>query len=255
MTDFTYIVFTDDHLIVTHKPEKVFVHRPEDWGTGETPFLQKIRDLLGFPVFPVHRLDRATSGLLMFARTQQAASELGKLFLDRKVNKTYLALVRGFTPANGVIDKPLRPRPKPGRAPKNAQPSVTNYQSDQFFELPICSDRYPTTRCTLLTAEPQTGRWHQIRRHLNHIHHPILGDTSHGDNTQNRFFRQQFQLDRLMLAATRLEFTHPFTGSPISVHCPPDHSFESLITKLLPYRVYLHQASPEIRPESELNTD
>lgn len=231
------IMLQDPYLVVTKKPPGVFVHRPEFWGRDESPFLQRIRRIVGQPLFPVHRLDRATSGLLMFGLSSEAAAALSRLFADRRITKAYSAVVRGFAPLQTTVDVPLRPRPKPGRERQAAQPAETRIESLEYFEIPIQSDRYPTSRYTFLRAFPRTGRWHQIRRHLNHINHPILGDTSHGDNTQNRFLRNRFQLQSLMLSATGLEFTHPFTGQLITVQSPPDDSFETLLTQLRPYQV------------------
>lgn len=230
------IMLQDPYLVVTKKPPGVFVHRPEFWGRDESPFLQRIRRIVGQPLFPVHRLDRATSGLLLFGLSSEAAAALSRLFADRRITKSYSAIVRGFAPQHATIDIPLRPRAKPGHERKSPQDAETRIESLEYFEIPIQSDRYPTSRYTYLRAFPRTGRWHQIRRHLNSLNHPILGDTSHGDNTQNRFFRTRFQLQSLMLSATGLEFTHPFTGQLITVQCPLDDSFETLLTQLRPYQ-------------------
>lgn len=227
----------DQYLVVTRKPPGVFVHRPDDWGRDESPFLQRVRQTLGRPVYPVHRLDRATSGLLIFGLSSEAAAALSRLFVDRKIIKTYSAIVRGFAPSHAKIDIPLRPPQKPGRDRGAPQAAETEIESLEYFEIPMQSDRYATTRCSYLRATPRTGRWHQIRRHLNHLNHPILGDTSHGDNTQNRFFRAQFQLQSLMLSATGLEFTHPFTEQRISVQCPVDDSFAALLSQLQPFQI------------------
>ncbi len=136
------IMLQDPYLVVTKKPPGVFVHRPEFWGRGESPFLQRIRRIVGQPLFPVHRLDRATSGLLMFGLSSEAAAALSGLFADRRITKSYSAIVRGFAPRQATIDVPLKPRLKPGRERRPPQDAETRIESLEYFELPMQSDRY-----------------------------------------------------------------------------------------------------------------
>jgi tRNA pseudouridine65 synthase len=228
------ILYIDDHLVVVHKPADLLVHRsPID--RRETRFaLQLVRDLIGRRVFPVHRLDRPTSGALLFGLTPEVAHTLCQSFIDGEVGKTYLAVVRGATVAEGLIDYPLIEEPDriadPFAAPdKEAQAAVTGYRRLAEMELPFAVGRYPTSRYSLVEARPRTGRRHQLRRHFKHIFHPIIGDTKYGEGRHNRLFREAFDCHRLLLAAVELTFPHPASGQPLTVCAPPEESFARLI--------------------------
>lgn len=230
------VVYCDDHLIAVAKPSGMFVHRTDEDRSDTQVVLQLVREQMGSFVYSIHRLDRGTSGLVLLGLTAEAASRMNKLFADREVSKTYMALVRGHCPKTGLMDTPLvssRGRGKPSDHP-HAQPQTaeTRFTSEEYFELPIPSQRYETTRSTLVQVNPLTGRFHQIRRHFNYESHPIIGDTSHGDSRQNTLYREHFGLDRLMLAAVQLRFVHPFTGESIRIECPPNESFSQLIETL-----------------------
>lgn len=239
------VIFEDEWLVGVHKPTAMFVHRTDGWDREQTPLLQHVRNMLGRRVHTIHRLDRATSGIVIMAKDSHVAMLLHQMFRDRQVSKTYKALVRGFAPADGTIEIALTGRNKtivprdsneePQPAPE--KPCRTHFECEQAFELPFKSTRYETTRCSLVRVRPVTGRWHQIRRHMNRVQHPVIGDTTHGDNTQNRFFRLQFQLKRLMLAATQLQFKHPITATEIQIESPPDNDFQQIIQQILPFAV------------------
>ena len=243
----TDIIFEDDWMIAVHKPTGMFVHRTDGWDRDLTPLLQVVRDMIGKHIYTIHRLDRATSGVVLMGKTPEASSGLHEMFRERKIAKTYSALVRGFCDPAGTIEIPLRPR-QPNSANKSAavpeterpaQACCTHYQTVRMFELPFKSTRYDTTRCSLLTLRPETGRWHQIRRHVNRILHPVIGDTTHGDNTQNRFFREKFGLTRLMLAATELSFLHPWTGNQMQITADPSQDFQAIMHLIDPYAVQI----------------
>ncbi len=239
MLEKSAIIYEDEWLLVVHKPSAVPVHNSE-WGdrSGRS-LIQMAASYLGQRVSAVHRLDRPASGLVILAKDRETAANAGRAFQRRTVRKTYVALVRGFCDASGVIGLPLPrhhgSRPKTG--PEILLESETAYRSVQKYELPFQSDRYPTSRLTLLAVQPLTGRWHQIRRHLNRVAHPILGDTTHGDNTQNRFFRCQFGLQRLMLASTALEIQHPRTMAPLRLEATPEHSFLQVLEHISEWAV------------------
>lgn len=243
MAEILSVLFEDPWLIAIQKPPGISVHCSREYDRHGVDLRELLKQQLGETVFPVHRLDRATSGVLLFARNTETAGRMGDLFRSRQIAKTYRAVVRGFLNPSGDIDIAL-PRAGRRRRPVRSRltteevllPSCTRYRTLERFELPWRSDRYPTSRVSLLELHPLTGRWHQIRRHLNRIAHPILGDTSHGDNTQNRFFRGQFGLQRLMLTATELVFVHPCTQQTVHLQAAPDHSFLSLVTQLMPFR-------------------
>jgi len=204
------ILYRDDHLVAVRKPPGLLVHRTA-LARGESRFaLQLLRDQLGRHVYPVHRLDRPTSGVLLFALDSDTARELGEAFAAHRVHKRYLAVVRGVGPERDRLDGPLREedgaRPK---AEMPAQPALTEVRRLDGVELPVSVDRYPTTRYSLMEARPLTGRRHQIRRHLSRRGYPIIGDAKHGKGVHNRFFRERLDCPRLLLAAVELHVWHP----------------------------------------------
>jgi tRNA pseudouridine65 synthase len=231
------ILFRDEHLVAVHKPAGLLVHRSA-LDRHETDFaLQRARDQLGQRVYPVHRLDKPVAGVLLFALSESAARSMTALFTANAVEKTYLAVVRGFAPPSGIIDYPLvemwdAKTDALAQRDKPAQPAVSEYECVQQVELPYRVGRYATARYSLLRVYPRTGRRHQIRRHLKHIFHPIVGDTTHGDGVHNRFFREQLDCQRLLLTATALRFTHPVTGVALCVEAAPDAVWQRLLLRL-----------------------
>ena len=224
------ILYRDEHVVVIDKPSGLLVHRsPID--RHETRFaVQMLRDQLGRRVHPVHRLDKGTSGALAFALDRETATRLAEQFADQRVGKTYLAIVRGWPPAQGVIDHPLDAvqdeyAPTAVTAPK---PCLTAYRTVATVELPVRVDRYPTSRYALVELEPETGRRHQLRRHLAHLSHPIIGDSTYGKGRHNRLFAERYGVHRLLLACTRLEFAHPDGAGRVEVASPPGEDFDTL---------------------------
>lgn len=206
-----HILWHDDHLVAVYKPAGWLVHRT-GLDAGETRFvMQTLRNQMGRHVFPVHRLDKGTCGVLVMALHADAARALSQAFEHHAVHKRYLALVRGWFPASAEVDHPLRPDDAPPDAP--AQPAQTQLHCLARLELHQASDpRFATTRASLVQATPLTGRRHQIRRHLKHLSHPIIGDATHGKGPLNRWWAQQLGLQRLWLHAWRLDVPHPMTG-------------------------------------------
>ncbi|WP_305042835.1 tRNA pseudouridine(65) synthase TruC [Geoalkalibacter sp.] len=237
MSDALPILYQDEHLVAVHKPAGLLVHR--SWiDRHETRFaLQLVRDQLGRRVFPVHRLDKPTSGVLLFALDAAVARTLGQAFLANQVEKTYLAVVRGLPPAEGLIDHPLReeydrhddPR---ARAGKDPQPARTRFRTLATAELPFAVGRYPTSRYALVQAAPETGRKHQLRRHFKHLCHPLIGDTKYGEGRHNRFFRDHFACRRLLLAAVELRLPHPADPRLLTLTAPLENSFARLLDPL-----------------------
>lgn len=227
-------LYRDDWLLIVHKPAGLLVHRsPID--RHETEFaLQYARALNGGEhVYPVHRLDRPTSGLLVFARDRQTASLLGKAFIAGAVAKTYLAMVRGWSPESGLIDHPLRGEAEGRRRKAEPQPvreARTHYRRLACTEIPVEIEGYPVSRYSLLELKPETGRRHQLRRHMKHISHPIIGDANHGRGRHNRYFAERFGEGRLMLAATELAFQHPITGAALELKAAPEASFLQVLS-------------------------
>lgn len=230
------VLYRDEHLIAINKPSGLLVHRSEI-DRHETRFaLQLVRDQIGQHVYPFHRLDKPTSGVLTFALDQDTARKMTALFSTGEVKKTYLAIVRGYTATDGHIDYPLKHMLDPiadkkAKQDKPEQAAITNYARQATIELPYYVDRYPTSRYSLLKLAPKTGRKHQLRRHMKHISHPIVGDTTHGKSKHNHFFAQQFGVKRLLLHATAITFKHPHTQTPCSIQAPIDADFSRLLEK------------------------
>lgn len=214
------ILYQDDYLVVIDKPSGMLVHR-SFLDKHETVFvMQTLRDQIGQHVFPVHRLDRPTSGVLVFALSSEVARILSEQQQQNLWHKYYLAVVRGYVSQGGELDYALKEQQdkiadKYSRDDKAAQSAITRYQPLQKIELPMPVSRYPVARYSLLALQPLTGRKHQLRRHLAHLRHPIVGDTSHGDGKHNKFFLQHFNCRRLMLIAKQLQLPHPITAEPL----------------------------------------
>lgn len=231
------ILFRDEHLVAVHKPSGLLVHRsPID--RHETRFaLQEVRDLLGRRVYPVHRLDKPTSGVLLFALDPGAARGVVDAFASGCAAKIYLAVVRGTMPEEGVIDYPLAEEPDRlapcGAAVGKKEPlsAVTAYRRLAEVELSVAVGRYSTSRYSLVELYPRTGRRHQLRRHLKHLFHPIIGDTKYGEGRHNRFFREEFQAARMLLHAAELTIPHPATGAPVTVCAPVEGDFAAIVAR------------------------
>lgn len=231
------IIYQDAWLVAVHKPAGLLVHRSMI-DRHETRFaMQMVRDRIGRHVFPVHRLDKPTSGILLFALDRDTACSMGERFSARETEKEYLAIVRGYTEQAQVIDYPLkeeldRKSDQQANADKDAQPAVTEYERLATVEIPYPIGRYSSARYSLIRIRPETGRKHQIRRHMKHIFHPIVGDTTHGDGKHNQLFRERFGCHRLLLAATSLSFNHPVTDKPLTINAQPEASFQSIIERM-----------------------
>jgi tRNA pseudouridine65 synthase len=197
------LLYVDEHLVVADKPSGLLVHR--GWDNDDDVAMFRVRDAIGEHVFPVHRLDRGTSGALLFARNPTVAALLSAAFEEGKIEKQYLALVRGNPPDDGVIDYAIQKKEDGPRVP-----AVTRFRR---------VGRSPVDRCSLVLAMPETGRLHQIRRHLRHIDHPLVGDVKHGSGQINRHYRTTYNLHRLALHASRLAFVHPVTKQRIEIAC------------------------------------
>ena len=195
--------------------------------------LQLLRDQLGGAhLFPAHRLDRATSGVLVFAKNSETASWLGEHLMEKIWEKKYYTLVRGYlNPAEGTIDYPLTD-PETGK--HEPQPAITHYRTLQQSEQPWpIGLRYPVARFSLLEVMPETGRRQQIRKHLNHLRHPIINDTRHGDVKFNRWFREQNFPECLMLHAHRLTIPHPATNQAFTIDAPLSPDFLKVLELVL----------------------
>lgn len=232
------ILYRDDHLVAINKPAGLLVHR-SGIDRHETRFaVQLLRDQIGRRVHPLHRLDKGTSGVLLFALDNVSARQVGGQLERNDVRKQYLAVVRGWPPQAGVIDHPLsrrfddHGRKFPAGSELPALPAVTEYRRLGVAEVPEAVDRYPTSRYALVELTPRSGRQHQLRRHMKHIAHPIIGDATWGKGVHNRFFQQRFSCGRLLLASTRIELRHPVDGRALSINAPLEAGFASVVGAL-----------------------
>lgn len=212
------LLYVDDDVVVANKPSGLLVHR--GWDRDDDVAMFRVRDALGGNhVFPLHRLDRGTSGALVLARTPDAARVLGAAFEEGTIEKRYLALVRGqVANDDGVIDYPIQKAEDGPRVP-----AVTRYRVVKRSEI---------DRCSLVEARPETGRLHQIRRHLRHINHPLVGDVRHGSGAINRHYRTTYGLHRLALHAAGIAFAHPVTGARVAVEAPMPADLAEPLAKL-----------------------
>ncbi len=205
------IVYQDDHLVAINKPHGLLVHRSSIAKDVKEFALQKLKSQVGKHVSPVHRLDRKTSGVLLFAMDKDAEVAMHQKFMNGEVEKKYLAIVRGYSPDDMEIDYPLL------KENGILQEAFTAFSTLKRAELNIPLGKHATSRYSLIEAKPTTGRMHQLRKHFAHIFHPIIGDRKHGCNKQNRFFKDQWQMTTMLLHASQLRFEHPITKHEISI--------------------------------------
>ncbi|MDD5599894.1 MAG: pseudouridine synthase [Victivallaceae bacterium] len=221
----TEVLYEDEYCIAVNKVHGLLVHRTS-MSADKDFLLQRVRSQCGRKIYPVHRLDRPTSGVVLFAFSKEYAAEFFRVFREREAGKTYLALVRGWTEDSGIIDSPLK------TAAGKEQDALTLYKTLARTEVPIPVGPYENARYSLVEIDLKTGRTHQIRRHFAHLRHPLIGDTKYGDGRHNQMFRAEFNSHRLLLAAVRLELTHPFTGEKLSVNAPLEAGFKAVLDKL-----------------------
>lgn len=205
------IVYQDEHIIAINKPHGLLVHRSKIANDATEFALQILRDQIGKHVSPVHRLDRKTSGLLLFAFEKDVEIAMHKQFQESLVEKKYLAILRGYAPEEMVIDYPL------AKENGTMQEAVTSFKTLQRAEIDVAFGKHSTSRYSLVEAAPTTGRMHQLRRHFAHIFHPIIGDRKHGCNKQNKFFKEQFEMTTMLLHASELAFKHPVTNEQVKL--------------------------------------
>lgn len=233
------ILYHDEYFVAVNKPAGLLVHKsPID--KHETQYaMQILRDQIGQWVYPLHRLDRPTSGVLLFGLSPNIAQLMGKQFEEHAIEKTYNAIVRGYIDQKGIIDHPIKPtadfkQDKKRIALKEPQHAVTHYRRLGTLEVDYAVDRFPTSRYSLVELSPQTGRKHQLRKHLKHLSHPIIGDPKYGKSKHNNFFKTHFNCHRLLLAATALRFTHPITDQTVCINAALGGVFLDLSTQFSP---------------------
>ena len=219
------IVFQDDHLIAINKPHGLLVHRSSIASDAKEFALQLLRDQVNRHVSPVHRLDRKTGGLLLFAFEKDVEVAMHQQFQNGAVEKKYLAVLRGHAPDQLDIDYPL------AKENGTMQEAFTSFITLKRAELEVPFGKHATSRYSLVEACPTTGRMHQLRRHFAHIFYPIIGDRKHGCNKQNKFFKAQWEMTTMLLHASELSFLHPVTNQ--KVHLKADLQPEFLRMMML----------------------
>ena len=236
------ILYEDDALVAVSKPEGLLVHK-SNIDKHETRFLlQALRDQTGCFLYPIHRLDKPTSGVIVFAKSSAIAAIIKQQMETNVASKDYLLICRGFCPAQGVVDHDLKPiddfKRKRGkshnaspRADKPAQKAITHFKRLNTVEIAAQIDRYPTSRFSLVKARLMTGRKHQLRRHFKHLSHPIIGCPKYGKSNYNHYFADQYGADRLLLHAYQLALDHPVTGRRILVSAPLAGAFNAVVER------------------------
>lgn len=223
------IVYQDDFLVAINKPHGLLVHRSPIAADASEFAVQLLRDQLGRKVFPTHRLDRKTSGVLLFALDETTNSLMQQAFMQQGVSKIYKALVRGFTEEKGTIDYPLT------TDEGKTQEAITHYHRLETFEIPLAFGKHTTSRYSLLELKPETGRMHQLRKHLAHIFHPIIGDRPHGCNKQNRFFLETWNMNKMLLHAEELSIVHPVTQLKLTIRADFSADFVRILENFKNY--------------------
>ncbi len=217
------VLYKDEHIVAINKPHGLAVHRSRYIGVAENFALQLLRDQLGQYVFPCHRIDSKTAGVLLFSLNIEVNSLMQQQFAQNLVKKKYLAIVRGYTPDSGIIDYPLT------NEKGKTQDAITEYKTLKKVEWDIPFGQFNTSRYSLVEVSPQTGRMHQIRKHFAHIMHPIIGDRPHGCNKQNKLFKDNFDMITMMLHASEIKFKHPINESEIVIQADLHSEFQRML--------------------------
>ncbi len=238
------IVHDDGQVLAVDKPAGLAVHRSKMVARDDSYLIDRLRQQVAGELFLVNRLDRATSGLVLVARSREVAAELGRQLMARDVDKRYLAIVRGWPDDAGRIDYPLTV----GGMKGERKPALTHWRRLAQVEVPIALGRYPQQRYSLLELVPETGRYRQLRRHLHHIHHPIIGDTTLGRGEHNRLFREHFSCQRMLLHAWQLVLTHPASGQTLALTAPPDATWHALLQRFGWQQALAGAAAPATAP-------
>lgn len=220
------ILYQDEHLVAINKPHNLLVHRSSIAAEESVFALQLLRDQLNCWVSPCHRIDRKTSGVLLFALTAEADKAVKMQFENHTTHKKYLALVRGYLPESGTADRPL------AKENGTLQDAVTHFRCLKKVELEIEVSRYPTSRYSLAEITPETGRMHQIRRHFAQLRHYLIGDKTYGECKHNKMFEEHFGLNTMLLHASELSFVHPITGANVHISAPMSDEFTRILTEI-----------------------
>lgn len=220
------ILYRDEFLIAVNKPHGLLVHRSSIAADTSEFALQILRDQICQSVYPAHRLDRKTGGVLLFSLDKETDKLIQPYFAEKKIDKEYLAILRGYCPENGTIDYPL------AKENGTVQEAVTHYERLAIAEIELPQGKFQTSRYSLVRANPETGRMHQLRKHFAHIMHPIIGDRPHGCNKQNKVWKEKYNMDTMLLHASKLVFIHPHTKQEICIVAPIQSEFIRVLNLL-----------------------
>ena len=220
------ILYQDDYLIAINKPHGLLVHKSSIANDTDQFAVQILRDQLGQRVYPLHRLDRKTAGILLFALQEELNGVMQKQFSENRIKKQYQAIVRGYTPDDMEIDYPLK------RDDGTVQEAFTRFRTLKRVEAPFSVGKHPTSRYSHILLMPESGRMHQLRRHMAHVFHPIIGDRPHGCNKQNKFFLDHFGMNTMLLHASKLDFIHPVTQLSVSIEAEFQPEFRRMYQTL-----------------------
>jgi len=228
------ILYEDEYLVAINKPTGLLVHKSMI-DKHEIYFAMKmLRDQIGKWVYPIHRLDKPTSGVLLFALDSHTAKLMGEQFSSHTIEKIYIAIGRGYVEKEGVIEHALLEKldkisDRDKSADKEAKEAVTEFRCLGQIEIDASVGRYDTVRYSLVELKPYTGRKHQLRRHMKHINHHLLGDTKYGRGEHNKFVREKYDMNRLMLHAISLRVKHPYTEKELFIKAPLDEVFKRML--------------------------
>lgn len=220
------IIYRDEYIVAINKPNGLLVHRSKIAAKEDVFALQLLRDQIQQKVYPVHRLDRKTSGVLLFAFSGEIASIFQQCLSNSQTQKKYLVIVRGYFPASIDVDYPLI------NDSGKKQEAQTSFKSVVQSEIPIPLGKFPSSRYSLIEAYPKTGRMHQIRKHLNHLRHPIIGDRPHGCSKQNRLFKEKWNMQTMLLHAQELSFKHPMSSENLTLKATLNSEFQRMQKEL-----------------------
>ncbi|WDF68735.1 pseudouridine synthase [Sphingobacterium oryzagri] len=220
------ILYQDADLIAINKPHGLLVHRSSIAADTSAFALQILRNQIQQTVYPAHRLDRKTGGILLFTLNKEMDAATQTLFAEKAIEKSYLAVVRGFTDDAGTIDYPLR------KENGTLQDAVTHYRTLARAEIDLPQGKFDRSRYSLVEARPETGRMHQIRKHFAHIFHPILADRPHGCNKQNKLWKERYAMDTMLLHAATLRFAHPRSNEIVHIEAPLQPEFLRVLALL-----------------------
>jgi len=224
------ILYEDQYIVAVNKPNNILVHHSKMANNriGELSLVQMLYSEFGQKYFPIHRLDRKTSGIVLFAKQKEFILSFQKLFIENLIQKTYYGIVRGFTQEKGIIDSDVK-----GRDAQKYKSALTEFQTISQIESNIAVHPYKSSRYSLLKLTPKTGRLHQLRIHLNKISHPLIGDPKYGDRFHNAMFLKEFGLDNLFLHAKHINFFHPFSREEILITAKFPDTWNSVCEKFL----------------------